>query len=206
MLTYRTSREHGCSQSFESSSARGNLVLELAESGEVRVHVTVDRSSTFGPSIGRFRAGERDFSHRHEAEDRSWKGSAERDGEGFSVKLEQVESSCQALPAYGTEGGVPTRCLQEEAVLLRCTPVTVDVLKVAPADDRPTAEDAETEAVEALRCGPWLGVYPSSSPALHDGVPLGRAPGLELREDDGMIGRHQVAIWRAALAPSERPR
>ena len=166
--------EHGCSQSFESASDHASFVLRISAGGEVTLSLTVDNASTFGPSPGRYMAGDRDFSHRNGRGRFFWRGKAVFDGVWLRVTLDREEATCEELSPHKACGGA-------EEGTLACEEVTVDT------DVPGSSEERSGPTVVALRCKGKLGLDTVVPAEIAKGDLLfASKPGLVRRTGRGM--------------------
>jgi hypothetical protein len=172
-LQYDVRREHGCSQSFESEGEAGSVTLTVAADGAARLVVDGDQSYTFGPSLGRYRAGDHDFDHRYSKTHGEWSGVARRAGRSLTVELR---------PA-GQPEGAPA------ALRLECRVGRVDVEPDAPGG-------ARTER-GALLCSPGKALSAALGEVTTDGaLPFGRRAGYRAERSRRGFG-DDAAIRRA---------
>lgn len=148
-LAFTSSVRHevSCSQSYESSSSSIEYVLTLTPPGVAALTAVVHESSSFGPSLGRFRAGARDFSHTGDDRAYDWTGHARWIADRLEIVLDG--------DAHCSRPRAPTSmCEPATLPTITCAYAEVEVLPArgaaAVADRR--AEEATT--VRALRCGP----------------------------------------------------
>ncbi|MFI5300785.1 MAG: hypothetical protein ACHREM_22100 [Polyangiales bacterium] len=143
--------EISCSQSFESSSESVDYVLTLTPPSTASLTARVSETSTFGPSLGRFRGGARDFSSTGDDRDYDWAGRARWVDDKLVIELDG--SSHCARPRVGASScaapGLPT---------IRCAYADVEVLPALGATPPADRAKQATTKVRALRCGPELGL------------------------------------------------
>jgi hypothetical protein len=172
--------EDGCSQSFASGRDRAVFALHIGPGGETKLSLTVDYTSTFGPSPGRYAAGDRDISHRRGKRRFTWSGKAVFDGVWLRALLDRQDATCAELPPYGEEGtAVPCGGVAEAAIA--CEEVTVET-------DVPGSSDEKSgPTVMALRCTGKLGLDTMVPKEIAEGDLLfAPKPGLVMRTGRGM--------------------
>jgi hypothetical protein len=172
--------EDGCSQSFASASDRAVFALHVGPGGEAKLSLAVDHTSTFGPSPGRYVAGDRDFSYRRGKRRFTWSGKAVFDGVWLRAKLDREEATCVELPPYGEEGtDVPCGGIAE--AVLACEEVTMETDVPGSSDER------SGPRVVALRCQGKLGLDTIVPKEIAEGELLfAPKPGLVMRTGRGM--------------------
>jgi len=172
--------EDGCSQSFASASDRAVFELHVGSEGETKLSLTVDHTSTFGPSPGRYMAGDRDFSHRRGRHRFTWHGKAEFDGVWLRSRLAREVATCVELPAYGEEGTtVPCGGAEEAEIVCEEAKVETDV----PG----SSNERSGPVMVVLRCKGKLGLDAMVPKEVSEGDLLfARRPGLVMRTGRGM--------------------
>jgi hypothetical protein len=181
--------EHGCSQSFASTSDRAVFELRVGSGGEATLSLTVDHSSTFGPSPGRYRAGDRDFSHERGKRRFTWSGKAVFDGVSLRAVLDKGEATCVALPPRGDEGTVVPCGGNAEAVeaTFACEQDTVET------DVPGSSDESKGPTVVALRCKGKLGLDTMVPKEIAEGDLLfAPKPGLVMRTGRGMWAQRRT--------------
>jgi len=86
-------REHGCSRSMESFGEVGTLDIKVAAGGKATLKLDLFHSHTFGPSLGSYKQGKRDFSHNDSRVRILWKGKLEKTPSGFVLRFSKKEIS-----------------------------------------------------------------------------------------------------------------
>jgi hypothetical protein len=184
-LTVRTTLErdtsHGCSQSFESVSARGTVLLEIDPSGATRLTFDGRYFRNSGPSFGRFQAGDHGFSQLTELHHTTWSGRASTLPEGITITFDHVEAAEARFTGYGTMP-LPAATSEAFAGQMHCAIARTEVFPAVEADaEQPTA-------TPLLACS-WVG----SSPAPFDSYAeegasfqLGAGPGVRVTTTSSM--------------------
>jgi hypothetical protein len=86
------SREHGCSQSSETTASLSDFTLVL-DGNRARLTVETFDGSGFGPSLGAFRAGRREFAHDDTRWRRVYGGTVTRKGNDLVLHFTTLETS-----------------------------------------------------------------------------------------------------------------
>jgi hypothetical protein len=168
-LRFSVSGETSCSQSFASSSHAGTYTLTLQPGGAALVVVQLKNSESFGPSPGRYRAGDRGFSHHTSHVRYELRGTASLDRSGLHLSLRTDPRACTTVAPDGSSGE-PIPC-PGEALTLACQRGEIEALGAE------TAAEVAKERLAVLRC-PWIGLrYPLAVDALKE-APLAMAPGV----------------------------
>lgn len=170
-FAWHNTREHSCSQSFESDTDSGTLTLAVAADGSARLTLDGSHSSTFGPSPGRYRAGARDFQHSSKPVRGEWTGTAVRRGPSLTLAL----------------GSAP------RLVRIECRLGRIPVPS-GPGNEAPPGERG------ALLCSPADALDPSlAEVAVGGALAFGRSGGWEaVRWNHGFGGDDSVRFRRAA--------
>ncbi len=157
-LAFASRREHSCSQSFESEGRDGTLVLTVAADGAARVVLDGEETYVFGPSLGRFRAGARDFQRSAHPLRAEWTGTAVRGPGTLDLSLLRTDGPRRPLRVACRVGRIPL---------------------AAEADGGKPADGA------ALLCSPAeaLDEVPLADVAADHALPLGRGPGYRADRD-----------------------
>jgi hypothetical protein len=172
--------EDSCSQSFASASDRAVFALHVGPGGDAKLSLTVDHTSTFGPSPGRYMAGDRDFNHRRGKRRFTWGGKAVFDGLWLRAVLDREEGTCVELPPHGEEGtSVPCGGIAEAAIA--CEQVTVET------DVPGSSKERSGPTVVALRCQGKLGLDTTVPKEIaEEDLLFAPKPGLVMRTGRGM--------------------
>ncbi len=181
---------HGCSQSFASSDDRA--VMQLAVDAHDRVTLTIDvrHYESFGPSPGRYAAGERDVTHTTELGHAELRGSAVRTAAGITLRFERMRESHVRFHGYGT---LPLPAPTESAVSygLRCELASLEVLPAVPS------EDERTTTRPLLRCTAEGAIAPLA--AFETLTPIfGPRSGVRLHASRGMWSDEETTELRIA--------
>jgi len=198
-FSYSLSEELSCSQSFESDGWSGKYELVVEPSGAATLGVSSDRSHAFGPSMARFNPGMEDETTREQSgSDRTWRGTVDWKGKGFSVALEPEKAECKTLVAG--KGWYLVDCPKSAPLELTCDRETVQALP--PLGATPAGEAETTVEVAVYRCTPPHGLPAAGEidEPLPDALPLSPAPGLELEYWRHGIGNFDTPKLRL-LAP-----
>lgn len=132
------SSEHGCSQSFASSSSRTALRLAVGARGAATLTVDLESHETFGPSPGRYAEGDRDFTRTTELARAVLHGQATRSGADVVIRFDRAERASVTFTGYGTLP-LPPATTASITATMRCTIAAVDLLPAEPSDgEQPT--------------------------------------------------------------------
>lgn len=101
LLGYSLDAEHGCSQSFETHGASGELVLEIVDD-QVTARLDDTFSHSSGPSLGRYTSQGGAFQHDSQPRHLVFRGHQVADGDHVRVDL---------------DGGIALACTQGEVEL-----------------------------------------------------------------------------------------
>ena len=155
-LEYRldldTSIEHGCSQSMESDSIKGTMVLRIFGKNKAVLSLELERFHPIGPSLGKFKQGETEFIHTVTKTRSLWTGKADRGPLKALVKFDRVEASSVSFQGYG-DVELPPAKSSASSLQLDCSIRTIEVYPPARPDAAP--EDMENEnpfKQDALLC------------------------------------------------------
>jgi len=88
--------EHGCSQSMESTGSITELVINVNDRDEATIIAETFEDETFGPSLGEFRRGGRQFVHHSTRVKKTWRGRAFRTPGLVRLQIERVETAVDA--------------------------------------------------------------------------------------------------------------
>lgn len=132
------SRSHGCSQSHESISRRTELALDVDARGAASLTVERDERTVLGPSLGRFRAGDRDFSEIVRRARAVMRGRAVRTTEGIEIRFVEVERASIEFQGPGTLP-LPAAVRSPLSATLRCRVQRTEVLPAEPSTTRPAS-------------------------------------------------------------------
>ncbi len=133
------SRDHGCSQSHESVSRTADLSLSVDASGVARLEVSARMDSVFGPSRGRFAAGDRDFTYIHEETRAVLSGRATAIPRGVELAFDRIEEASIRWQGHGSLP-LPPATSSPTHVSLRCELASTDVLPAEwSASESPSA-------------------------------------------------------------------
>jgi hypothetical protein len=178
--------EDSCSQSFASASDRADFSLHVGPGGEAKLSLAVDHTSTFGPSPGRFRAGDRDFSHQRGKRRFTWGGKAVFDGVWLRALLHREEATCVELPPYGEEGtSVPCGGVGEAELV--CEEVKIET------DLSGSSDEKSGPVVVVLRCKGKLGLDAMVPKEIaEEELLFAPRPGLVMRTGRGMWEQHRT--------------
>lgn len=134
--------ETSCSQSFASDTHRAELQLTVTRSGRATLTSDTLTRSRSGPSLGRYRTGDRDFSVVQSRERAVLTGRARRDGPSLRITFERLE---RAHARWSGEGELPLPAATSApfSAEMRCTttPTAVYPVQIA-ADEQPQTMDA----------------------------------------------------------------
>ncbi len=203
-LIFDIGREHGCSRSFENTSFSGLLTLDVGADGAAELSLETHKLIIFGPSLGSYKQGERDFSERREKQRQRWRGQAVLSGESLMVQMKVVETSRTQQPRYG-DLPYPEATTAVSNLRLDCKRTEVDAY---PPPEREFTEllieGLETVATEAWDCAtsdPIMEPYPE---VLANGdVRLAEGYGL-ISASDEMRGGFESSALRQADARALR--
>jgi hypothetical protein len=165
------SGEHGCSQSFASSSDQATLALTVDARGAATLAIDLEHRETFGPSPGRYAQGDHEFTHTTELARVVMTGRAARTGSELEVRFDRVARSSVRFTGYGTLP-LPPATTTALTGTLRC--------RLAPIDVMPSQwSDGEVATQSALLQCAWDGGAPAPLDALDaPAFALGRGPGV----------------------------
>jgi hypothetical protein len=194
------SREHGCSQSTESVSSITAYALAL-RGGSARLTVETFDSTSFGPSLGAFRAGRRDFSHESVRWRRAYTGTVQRKDGTLKLAFTKLETSVDL------SGGIKFSDSTESAVTqtIDCAVGGVGVLPPLSSLGKP---QPPAFCAEALLCLGLSELAPLPASAVDALGPIalrslveGRLtllpePGIDIEARD--FYRHESASFRRA--------
>lgn len=150
--TLERDTEHGCSQSFESVSARGTLLLEIDPSGATRLTFDGRYARNSGPSPGRYMAGDHSFSQLTELNHTTWSGRATALPDGITITLDHVEAAEARFTGYGTMP-LPPATGQAFTGQIHCAIASTDVFPAVEADGE------QAVSIPLLTCA-WVGPAP----------------------------------------------
>jgi hypothetical protein len=133
------SSQHGCSQSFASSSDNARLRLVVDARGGATLTLDLERHEVFGPSPGRYADGDHDITHTTELARATFTGQASRTRNGVDIELTRLASANVRFTGYGTLP-LPAPTVTRASATLRCQLARIDVLPTQAAEaERPTA-------------------------------------------------------------------
>jgi hypothetical protein len=196
-LRFSVGREHGCSQSFENRAQTGTAELAVAPGGKATLTLEVREITIFGPSLGSYKQGQRDFHQSSEKHRKVWSGRASVTGNQLVIQLKTFSTASVGLPPYGdADYPFPTSGAATGAITCVVQPVQA---YPAVADPLVGAWDTEGQTptpIPALRCdmGEWPDLLTAATSG-DGGLPLGLAETLLLDGND-MFGSQTVVVRR----------
>ncbi|MFH1436940.1 MAG: hypothetical protein ABIJ56_14625 [Pseudomonadota bacterium] len=167
---------------MESRSISGSLDLLVTAADKAELSLDIKEYLTFGPSLGKFKQGQTDFTHRFWLEKRAWKGHAERRGDTLIVTFETVDAARQEFDLY-SKGSLPPAVQTASTLELTCRYDELDVYGPAAKSKSVLNVDKEKpKKTRALLCKPsqeefdWYQEYV----LIGESLPFGAAPGFIL--------------------------
>lgn len=175
--------EHGCSQSMESRSISGTLDLKIFTGDKAVLALDIEEYYTFGPSLGKFKQGHRDFTHRYWKERRVWKGKAKRKDDLLIFKFKTVDTARKEFPLYSGGGSMPPATPSASTLELTCRYMQIDVY--GPVAKNKSAFDVDKETPKrkhAILCKPNQEVFDwyQDHILMDEFLPFSAAPGFIL--------------------------
>lgn len=184
------SGEHGCSQSYASSSEDATVHLSIDAAGVALLALDRTAHRTFGPSFGRWQEGERDVSHTTERLARRWYGRASAAGSGFEVRFDRVAGARVEYQGYG-DVPLPPLAPGPATLRLACRVENADVYGAPPPSWPPErAADGETPtSIPLVRCAFPDGLPDDFGALARAGAELvlGAGTGVQLHHHDGLM-------------------
>ncbi len=189
-------REHGCSQSSETLASISNFNLAL-DGDRVLLLVDTFEGTSFGPSLGAYRAGRDQWTHHHVRWHRAYQGTLARRGDDLVLHFTSLETSVDR------RGGTHYAELQKTTVdrSATCGPGVIG-MKVANSE-------GSLACGEVLLCRDLLGLVPFAADArealtpiaagalIDERLPLRAGPGIQVRAEE-FYGR-SVASFTGAM-------
>lgn len=182
----------GCSQSYATSHGVGHTSLEVDRAGAARLTLEGRYDSFFGPSPGRYAAGDHDFTHTQEQHRYVYVGHATLTGDHLSITFTSAESAQVRFEGEGTMP-LPAPTAAPFTGELACTRTRIDVLPSAAAPGETTTP------TDLVRCE-WAGSAPAPFDRYLDGNgwALGRGAGVTSTADDDAWGSTTAHAVRLA--------
>ncbi|HOX44491.1 MAG TPA: hypothetical protein PK668_12885 [Myxococcota bacterium] len=194
--------EHGCSQSMERFGEVGTLTLAVDGAGAATLELDLFHAHTFGPSFGRYKQGDHEFTHQDSRLRARWKGKAVKRGAALVATFTSQESTAQL---WGGGDWKPEKSGPASLEVV-CEPASVRL-------DPPLGSGVDGGPAPAPACAPVL-LCGTSQPILsfeHERVrersrrlfiqgslPLALAPGLE-----ATLEEHYSSEWDYLRAAKE---
>lgn len=181
--------QHSCSQSFAGSHGLARTSLGIDASGAARLSLEGSEDSTFGPSPGRYAAGDHDFTTTHTLHRYVWSGHATLAGDHLSVTFSSAEAASVRFTGTGTLP-LPAPTTAPFAGQLECVIERIDLLPT-------TRTEHETATPTDLARCTWVGSAPAPFEHYTDGASWARGAGagvVSTSEDEpwGSITTHAV--------------
>lgn len=181
--------QHSCSQSFAGSHGLARTSLVIDASGAARLSLEGSEDSTFGPSPGRYAAGDHDFTTTHTLHRSSWSGRAVLAGGRLTIAFTGVEAAEVRFTGTGALP-LPAPTTAPFAGQLECAIERIDLLPSA-------ATEHETATPTDLARCTWAGSAPVPFEHYTDGASwaLGAGAGVVSTSEDepwGSITTHAV--------------
>jgi hypothetical protein len=142
---FNVGREHGCSRSMESFGEVGELNIAVDAGGKATFKLDLFHSHTFGPSLGSYKQGKRDFSHNDSRVRIVWKGKHKKVKNGFVLQFSKKEISKEL---WGSD--FKPELIEKTGLEVTCQ---VDYLLLDPKD---------LDAKKAAKCTPVVLCKPDS--------------------------------------------
>jgi hypothetical protein len=173
--------EHGCSRSMESFGEVGTLDIEVGPKGEARLRLGIFHGHTFGPSLGEYKRGQRDFSHDDSRLRALWTGRIERTKTGFVLRFSKKEYTTELWgsdfkPEHTVNSSLTFTCLAGT------------VLLDPPLDSRKKEKEPAPECAPVVWCKPSVPVLSFQNERVRElsarlyregHLPFAPAPGLD---------------------------
>ncbi len=146
--------QHGCSQSVYNRGVDGWLTLEVGDDSTATLSLEIHEIAVSGPSLGRFKQGDTEFSDVRTKDRRTWTGSAAVADGGWIVRFDRVETAHVDQPQYG-DLPYPRATSSPSSLVLECrrTPVP---LYPAAVDEYSgwNTEGQQASPVDVVVCRP----------------------------------------------------
>jgi len=180
-------REHGCSRSHESVNKHATVRLDVDRRG--RAALTLGSSSIVhsGPSLGRFRQGDRGFSEVIEEHRVVWTGTAQRSASGLALRFGRADKASIRFVGPGTLPLGPSRAGPAD-VRATCQMSATPLLPAVPV------EGEQATATRLLHCA-FVGRLPAPLDLYGvDDLVFGSGLGTRVVRRDTMFGPATVEL------------
>jgi hypothetical protein len=146
--------EDGCSRSFATRAIHGALTLEVRDDSTTTMSLEIREINIFGPSRGGYQQGELDLTDRRTRVRKSWSGLAEQTADGWTVRLDHLETAHVDQPPQG-ELPLPPPSASAASLVLECRPILMSVYPSARDEiHRWDTSGEQPETVDVLACVP----------------------------------------------------
>ncbi len=181
--------EHGCSQSYASSSEDATVHLSIDAVGNALLALDRTARRTFGPSFGRWQQGDREVSHTTERVARRWHGRATAAGSAFEVRFDRVEGARVHYQGYG-DMPLPPLAPEPGALRIACRVENADVYGAVSASWPPhlPAQGEAPTSIPLVRCAFPDGLPDDFGALAQAGAELvlGLGAGVQLHHHEGL--------------------
>lgn len=183
-LQFMLSREHSCSQSWESTSDYGSLLVQIEGDGAATMTVQSTHSNVSGSQRGRSRGGEAPVRSRRETR-LEWTGRATREPGAIRLSMRP-------------RGASPVEAARQPSIDVECRPARVPVRRMEVEKGGLRAESV-AETARVLLCTTSRPLLDGLALLVDEvkGVPLGR-PGFGL-------SLHDMGFTSGSLHRYKRP-